>query len=211
MAIVINIMLEDKIGKVKIKEDPVTIGRSRKCDIVLKDNKISGKHCEIFLLDGKATVKDLDSSNGTYIDNSLIEDSFLFLKQKLKIGNFILWLDKDSMTPAERDQHTRQSVKKVSNKVLDINEGLKERSIMASEVLKNYRQSRILINRRHLKKEEKEKFSVPDAEKAKNHLLQKEALRDELKNAVSQSRKNRKKHQKESLLSKISKMIIKKP
>ena len=49
------------------------VGRSRKCDITISDESISREHLQIDIReDGDATVKDLGSSNGTYINDKKI-------------------------------------------------------------------------------------------------------------------------------------------
>lgn len=47
----------------------VTIGRAPTNQIVVRDDRCSRYHAEIFLADGKWTVRDLESHNGTTIDN----------------------------------------------------------------------------------------------------------------------------------------------
>ena len=45
----------------------VTIGRSRVCDLVLADERVSGAHCEIRVRAGALFLVDLGSTNGTFI------------------------------------------------------------------------------------------------------------------------------------------------
>ena len=45
----------------------VTIGRSATNQIVVKDERCSRNHAEIFMTGGAWTVRDLDSRNGTMI------------------------------------------------------------------------------------------------------------------------------------------------
>jgi adenylate cyclase len=46
----------------------LTLGRHPKCDICVRFASISGKHCQLTLQDGYWHVRDLDSSNGTWVD-----------------------------------------------------------------------------------------------------------------------------------------------
>ena len=48
--------------------DPVTIGRTPDCDIVLHDTNVSRRHAEIRVTDGRASVLDLKSLNGTRLN-----------------------------------------------------------------------------------------------------------------------------------------------
>lgn len=70
-------------------ERSVIIGRKKGvCDIALDYEKsVSARHCEINVRDGKFYVKDLQSSNGTYLnDNKVLAESEIFSGNKLKLG-----------------------------------------------------------------------------------------------------------------------------
>lgn len=56
---------------VKIMEftDKITVGRRASNDIMLSDGAISGKHCEISFESEAVYVTDLESTNGTYIND----------------------------------------------------------------------------------------------------------------------------------------------
>src|SRR3954447_4075762 len=45
----------------------LTIGRDPASDLVLEDSRVSWRHAEITTEDGRATVRDLGSSNGTWL------------------------------------------------------------------------------------------------------------------------------------------------
>lgn len=46
----------------------ITIGRSRSCDIVLVDERVSSHHAWIGMVEGKVMLRDLNSTNGTYLN-----------------------------------------------------------------------------------------------------------------------------------------------
>jgi hypothetical protein len=46
----------------------ITVGRNANSDIVLSDTRISGRHAWIGIVDGKAMLRDLDSTNGTFLN-----------------------------------------------------------------------------------------------------------------------------------------------
>ena len=48
--------------------DPVTIGRLPECEVSLADPNVSRRHAEVRLIDGKASVVDLGSLNGTRVN-----------------------------------------------------------------------------------------------------------------------------------------------
>jgi len=53
----------------RIREGPNTIGSASDADIVLRDNAISGKHASLRFKDHKFTITDLDSTNGTFLND----------------------------------------------------------------------------------------------------------------------------------------------
>jgi hypothetical protein len=52
----------------------VTIGRGSDNDIVLNEAVVSGEHAAISMESGAATLVDLDSTNGTYVNDRLVVD-----------------------------------------------------------------------------------------------------------------------------------------
>lgn len=74
----VDITLEDRADPTKYFRanirDRIVIGRSEKlCDIPLKyDDSVSGRHCELFLRGDNVYVRDLSSSNGTYVNGQKV-------------------------------------------------------------------------------------------------------------------------------------------
>ena len=61
-------------GKQLIVDRPIVIGRDPKSDLVLADGEVSGQHARITPSpDGTATVEDLESTNGTFINQNELE------------------------------------------------------------------------------------------------------------------------------------------
>jgi pSer/pThr/pTyr-binding forkhead associated (FHA) protein len=50
----------------------VTIGRDESADFALSDPHASRRHCAVKLTNGSAVVRDLESSNGTFVNNQQI-------------------------------------------------------------------------------------------------------------------------------------------
>lgn len=57
-----------------IKKEEIIIGRSSACDVTVQDDFISGKHAAIRIDREKVFIRDLGSSNKTYIDNEAITE-----------------------------------------------------------------------------------------------------------------------------------------
>lgn len=61
----------------RLEVGTTVIGRAHDCSIVLPDAGISGHHAEISVTDaGRATIRDLGSSHGTYVDGELCTGSW---------------------------------------------------------------------------------------------------------------------------------------
>ncbi len=68
-----------------------TIGRGT-CDITLDDAECSREHAVIEILGARVIVRDLGSTNGTFVDGSRIEQSELENHNEFRIGDHVLML-----------------------------------------------------------------------------------------------------------------------
>jgi pSer/pThr/pTyr-binding forkhead associated (FHA) protein len=74
----------------EINKESVSIGRSEDCDIVLNDKKSSRKHALILRSDSKFTIQDLNSHNGTIVNEEKIKERDLSSGDKIQIANTII-------------------------------------------------------------------------------------------------------------------------
>jgi hypothetical protein len=70
--------------------DRTSIGRSPDCDIFLDDVTVSRKHAVLVAEDGRFTIEDQGSLNGTYVNRRRIESSPLSDGDELQIGKYRL-------------------------------------------------------------------------------------------------------------------------
>ncbi len=61
------------INEVNLKLGDMKIGRLPNCDIVLHDGAVSGEHAVVKTVGLKSSIQDLDSTNGTFIENKQIK------------------------------------------------------------------------------------------------------------------------------------------
>jgi hypothetical protein len=59
-------------GEVLDVVDSFTLGRNTECDVVVEDIYLSGRHARFSHDDGDLLVEDLESTNGTYVNQRLI-------------------------------------------------------------------------------------------------------------------------------------------
>jgi predicted component of type VI protein secretion system len=70
-----------------------TIGRVEDNAFQIAEPSVSSRHCEILLRGGEVVVKDLNSTNGTFINGEKITEAVLKPSQTLRLGNIELKLD----------------------------------------------------------------------------------------------------------------------
>jgi len=74
-------------GKVlDIEKTVVTIGRSG-CDLIVDDAELSRRHVRLEIQGAEVTLKDLDSTNGTFIDDERIGEVFIDNRSKFRVGS----------------------------------------------------------------------------------------------------------------------------
>jgi len=62
-------ILEFNGKQIKLIKDRVIIGRSNNADIIIYSHKASRYHCQIYKENSNFYIRDLNSSNGTYVNN----------------------------------------------------------------------------------------------------------------------------------------------
>ncbi|MGH7994136.1 MAG: FHA domain-containing protein [Limisphaerales bacterium] len=77
----------------ELTADRTTIGRVEDNLFQITEPSVSSHHCEVLLRGGDVVIKDLDSTNGTFINNLKIGESVLKPGQTLRLGNVELRLD----------------------------------------------------------------------------------------------------------------------
>lgn len=97
------IVSKNSFGKSFVIDSKQTIiGRSESCEIQLKDNLVSGKHCKITIEDdGKYYIADMDSTNSTYLNRKKLKKKIhLLYGDRIVIGNIIFrFFVEETLTP----------------------------------------------------------------------------------------------------------------
>ncbi len=73
-------------------EKEIVIGRSSELDMVLVEDMVSRKHAKIAMQQGKITIQDLGSTNGTFVNGEKIKQTRLKEGDRILIGTSILKL-----------------------------------------------------------------------------------------------------------------------
>jgi hypothetical protein len=75
------------------------LGRNPTNDFRVSDPSVSSFHAELTVEGEEIRVRDLASTNGTFIDGARVEDATLGPKQVLRLGNVRFALEEVSVTP----------------------------------------------------------------------------------------------------------------
>ncbi len=84
----------------ELKPGVNSLGRALHCDFRLEDPSVSGAHAEIIVEANSVTVKDLRSTNGTFINRSQVREGFLQPGQVISLGGVELVFVADAMDSA---------------------------------------------------------------------------------------------------------------
>jgi predicted component of type VI protein secretion system len=108
MAIIITISDDSKTHTVKFNGADIVFGRSSTADVKITDDLISGQHMMITQSqDATVIVKDLGSTNGTFINGSKINESRFFVNDEVIIGNTVMKIEVTPLNKREKEILTR--------------------------------------------------------------------------------------------------------
>lgn len=77
---------EGRQQEVPVRKPRQIVGRNTDCAIRIPVSSVSRQHCEITLDDRKAVIKDLGSSNGTYVNRAMVAEHTLASGDHICIG-----------------------------------------------------------------------------------------------------------------------------
>lgn len=105
-----NVRLIAKIGKISpreivLRQFPITIGRRPNCGLTITSRRVSRRHCVLDVHEGLLTVRDLNSTNGVYVNGERIE-RFMMIKpnDQLEIGSACWEVVYEPSTPNTDDR-----------------------------------------------------------------------------------------------------------
>jgi pSer/pThr/pTyr-binding forkhead associated (FHA) protein len=81
------------LKEVPIGSQPVTIGRSPDNDIQIDNLAVSSHHAKVFMEEGKLVIEDLNSLNGTFVNNQKVQRVTLKQSDQVLIGKHHLVVD----------------------------------------------------------------------------------------------------------------------
>jgi len=73
-----------------------TVGRAPSADLILDVALVSRLHCRLTASDDTLEVVDLESTNGTFVNDALVEKANLTAGDRLRIGRVELTVDRQA-------------------------------------------------------------------------------------------------------------------
>ncbi|MBA3396439.1 MAG: GGDEF domain-containing protein [Deltaproteobacteria bacterium] len=75
-----------QVGEMIALKESTVLGRGGDADVRLVEEKMSRRHCRLFIEGGEAFIEDLGSSNGTFVNGKRIESQKLSDGDKIQVG-----------------------------------------------------------------------------------------------------------------------------
>ena len=86
---------ESPTFKLKVKKVTNVVGREGTCDIYVESKQVSRRHCLLQVTERGLLVKDLESTNGTFVNGIPMSDGYINDGDRLSLGTYVLTLYRD--------------------------------------------------------------------------------------------------------------------
>jgi len=120
----LSLMFEDKLVKeVPVGSRPVGIGRSPDNDLPVDNLAVSNYHARVYFEAGRLVVEDLDSLNGTFVNDLRIERATLHDGDSIHVGKHHIKVDASGDAPVPWDSGRKANAPRINETmVLDTKE-----------------------------------------------------------------------------------------
>jgi pSer/pThr/pTyr-binding forkhead associated (FHA) protein len=111
----LSLMFEQKIVKeIPVGNRPIGIGRSPDNDIPVDNLAVSNYHARVYFEAGKLVVEDLDSLNGTFVNDMRIERATLHDGDNIHIGKHRIKVDTTGDAPVPWDTGRKAAAPRIN-------------------------------------------------------------------------------------------------
>jgi pSer/pThr/pTyr-binding forkhead associated (FHA) protein len=120
----LSLMFDNKIVKeVPVGSRPVTIGRAPDNDLAVDNLAVSNYHAKIYFEAGRMVIEDLDSLNGTFVNDLRIERATLHDGDSVHIGKHTIKVDTTGDAPLQWQSGRKAAAPRINETmVLDTKE-----------------------------------------------------------------------------------------
>lgn len=81
--------------KLKVKKVTNVVGREGTCDIYVESSQVSRRHCLLQVTERGLLVKDLESTNGTFVNGIPMTDGYINEGDRLSLGTYVMTLHRE--------------------------------------------------------------------------------------------------------------------
>lgn len=99
---------DDPGDLIELKPGVNRFGAGKDCDFIVDSSRVSEAHCDILVDQTGITVRDLDSLNGTFIDETPVAECRVRKGQTLRLGDLRLLVVDDTLRPTEKPASSGQ-------------------------------------------------------------------------------------------------------
>lgn len=95
LKVVLVMFKDDERREFPLKSESTLIGRRSEAGLRIPTRDVSREHCRLQIVKNELRVRDLDSSNGTYVNGKRVDEAVLKPGDRLTVGpvNFIVQID----------------------------------------------------------------------------------------------------------------------
>jgi len=124
---------------IAITKGLTVFGRGENCDIQIPLENVSRRHCEINLAGTDIKVKDLASSNGTYVNNRRVNESPLAAGDRLVVGPVVFTVQingkPDTIQPQKTSGEKAKDAQDAVEEVVELEADVVDNSSSADDIL----------------------------------------------------------------------------
>ena len=107
----------------ELKLEKSTIGRAEDNTFQIAEASVSSHHCEMLLHGSEVKVRDLNSTNGTYINGEKVTESVIKPGQILRLGEIQMRLETDAAAAPAKGPFDRTAVIPGGVKLTELEQG----------------------------------------------------------------------------------------
>jgi hypothetical protein len=84
-------------SRLRVRKTSNVVGREASCDLYIESFQVSRRHCLLQITDRGLLVKDLDSTNGTFVNGIPLTDGYINDGDRLSLGTYVMTLRREKL------------------------------------------------------------------------------------------------------------------